>query len=54
MNDKVFLSIPLANAVLQYLNNQPFGAVRQLIDALEKELGPQAQPAQAEEAPAAE
>ena len=47
MSDKVYLSIPVYNAVIQYLNSQPHGAVRQLIDAIEKEVIPQAQAAQA-------
>ncbi len=46
MSDKVYLSIPVYNAVIQFLNNQPHGAVRQLIDAIEKEVIPQAQAAQ--------
>lgn len=47
MSDKVFLSIPVYNGIIQYLNSQPHGAVRQLIDAIEKEVIPQAQAAQA-------
>ena len=55
MSDKVFLSIPVYNAIVQFLNSQPHGAVRQLIDAIEKEVIPQAQAAQAAaEAAAAE
>lgn len=46
MNDKVYLSIPVYNAIIQFLNNQPHGAVRGLIDAMEKEVVPQAQAAQ--------
>lgn len=47
MSDKVYLSIPVYNGIIQYLNSQPHGAVRQLIDAIEKEVIPQAQAAQA-------
>lgn len=47
MSDKVFLSIPVYNGIIQFLNGQPHGAVRQLIDAIEKEVIPQAQAAQA-------
>ena len=47
MSDKVFLSIPVYNGIIQFLNGQPHGAVRQLIDAIEKEVLPQAQAAQA-------
>ena len=47
MSDKVYLSIPVYNAIVQFLNSQPHGAVRQLIDAIEKEVIPQAQAAQA-------
>lgn len=47
MSDKVYLSIPVYNGILQFLNNQPHGAVRQLIDAIEQEVIPQAQAAQA-------
>lgn len=55
MSDKVYLSIPVYNGIIQYLNSQPHGAVRQLIDAIEKEVIPQAQAAQAAaEAAAAE
>lgn len=55
MSDKVYLSIPVYNAIVQFLNSQPHGAVRQLIDAIEKEVIPQAQAAQAAaEAAAAE
>jgi hypothetical protein len=46
MNNKVFLSIPVYNSIVQFLNNQPHGAVRGLIDAMEKEVVPQAQAAQ--------
>lgn len=46
MSDKVYLSIPVYNAVVQFLNSQPHGAVRALIDAIEKEVIPQAQAAQ--------
>lgn len=55
MSDKVYLSIPVYNGIIQFLNSQPHGAVRQLIDAIEKEVIPQAQAAQAAaEAAAAE
>lgn len=47
MSDKVYLSIPVYNGIIQFLNSQPHGAVRQLIDAIEKEVIPQAQAAQA-------
>ena len=47
MFDKVFLSIPVYNGIIQFLNGQPHGAVRQLIDAIEKEVLPQAQAQQA-------
>ncbi len=47
MSDKVYLSIPVYNAVLQFLNGQPHGNVRGLIDAIEKEVIPQVQAAQA-------
>lgn len=47
MSDKVYLSIPVYNGVIQFLNSQPHGAVRQLIDAIEKEVIPQAQAQQA-------
>ena len=54
MSDKVFLSVPVYNGIIQFLNGQPHGAVRQLIDAIEKEVIPQAQAAQAAAEAAAE
>ena len=54
MSDKVYLSIPAYNGIIQFLNGQPHGAVRQLIDAIEKEVLPQAQAQQTAAQAAAE
>jgi len=50
---KITLSTELVNAILQYLGNQPFVQVQQLINGIQQEAQAQAAPA-APEAPAAE
>ena len=37
MNDKIFLSVNLVNAVLAYLGTKPYQEVFQVIEALQKE-----------------
>ena len=51
--DKISLSVNLVNAVLQYLGNQPYGAVANLIAGIQQEAAPQL-PQQAAEEPKAE
>ena len=47
-------STGLVNAMLQYLGNQPFVQVAQLINGIQAEAQGQAAPQEAAEAPAAE
>lgn len=49
---KITLSTELVNAILQFLGNQPFVQVQQLINGIQQEAQAQAAPA-APEAPAA-
>jgi hypothetical protein len=51
---KILLSTDLVNAILQYLGNQPFFQVAQLISGIQTEAQGQMAPQQAVEAPAAE
>jgi hypothetical protein len=51
---KVALSTELVNAILQYLGNQPWVQVQQLISGIQQEAQAQAAPAAAEQAPTAE
>ena len=51
---KIALSTELVNAILQYLGNQPFVQVTQLINGIQQEAQGQAAPAAPAEAPAAE
>jgi hypothetical protein len=51
--EKIALSTELVNGILQYLGNQPFVQVAQLINGIQQEAQAQAAPA-APEAPAAE
>jgi hypothetical protein len=51
---KIALSTELVNAILQYLGNQPFVHVTQLINGIQQEAQAQAAPAAPTEAPAAE
>jgi hypothetical protein len=37
MNDKIAVSTPLLNAVLNYLGDRPYKEVFQLIEAIQKE-----------------
>jgi hypothetical protein len=50
---KIALSTELVNAILQYLGNQPFVHVTQLINGIQQEAQAQAAPAAPAEAPAA-
>jgi hypothetical protein len=50
---KITLSTELVNAILQFLGNQPFVQVQQLINGIQQEAQAQAAPA-APDAPAAE
>jgi hypothetical protein len=53
--DEIKLKTDLVNAILQYLGNQKFIDVAQLIQAIQQQASAQgAQPAAAPEAPAAE
>lgn len=45
--DKVYLSINLYNAIAQYLDSCPANGVRGILNAMEQEVIPQAQAAQA-------
>ena len=45
--DKVFLSINLYNAIAQYLDTCPANGVRMILNAMEQEVVPQVQAAQA-------
>ena len=45
--DKVFLSVNLYNAIAQYLDTCPANGVRYILNAMEQEVVPQAQAAQA-------
>jgi hypothetical protein len=51
---KIALSTELVNAILQYLGNQKFLDVAQLINGIQQEAQAQAAPAVPAEAPAAE
>ena len=51
---KIPLSTELVNAILQYLGNQPFVQVQQLINGIQQEAQAQVAPAAPAEAPAAE
>jgi hypothetical protein len=51
---KIALSTELVNAILQYLGNQPFVHVTQLINGIQQEAQGQVAPAAAAETPAAE
>jgi len=44
--EKVTLSVQLFNGLMQYLNTKPHGEVRQIIDAIQKELTDQQTPTQ--------
>lgn len=47
MNDqKIELSLPLVNAVLQYLGSRPYGDVFQLVQAIQAQAAPQVAPAE--------
>jgi hypothetical protein len=52
--EKIALSTELVNAVLQYLGNQPFVQVTQLINGIQQEAQAQAAPAVPAEASPAE
>jgi hypothetical protein len=52
--EKIALSTELVNGILQYLGNQPFVQVAQLINGIQQEAQGQAAPAAPAEAPAAE
>jgi hypothetical protein len=52
--EKIALSTELVNGILQYLGNQPFVQVAQLINGIQQEAQAQAAPAVPAEAPAAE
>ncbi len=52
--EKLTLSTELVNAILQYLGNQPFVQVTQLINGIQQEAQAQAAPAAPADAPAAE
>ena len=51
---KIAFSTELVNAILQYLGNQPYVQVQQLISGIQQEAQGQAQAAPAEDTPAAE
>jgi hypothetical protein len=46
---KIALSTELVNAILQFLGNQPFVQVQQLINGIQQEAQSQLPPAEAEE-----
>ena len=52
--EKISLSVNLVNGILQYLGNQPYAAVTNLIQGIQQEAQGQVPPAPAQEAPAAE
>jgi hypothetical protein len=52
--EKITLSTQLVNAILQYLGNQPFVQVQQLINGIQQEAQAQAAPALPAEVPAEE
>jgi hypothetical protein len=52
--EKITLSTELVNAILQYLGNQPFVQVTQLINGIQQQAQGQAAPAAPAEAPAVE
>jgi hypothetical protein len=52
--EKIALSTELVNGILQYLGNQPFVQVAQLINGIQQEAQGQAAPAVPAPAPAAE
>ena len=47
------LSTNLVNSILQYMATKPYQEVFQLIDAIQREAGPQAQPADVTDAASA-
>ena len=51
--EKISLSVNLVNAILQYLGNQPYGAVANLVVGIQQEAAPQmaAQPVAEEPKP---
>ena len=49
--EKISLSVNLVNAILQYLGNQPYGAVANLIGGIQQEAAPQMAPQTAAEEP---
>jgi hypothetical protein len=51
--EKISLSVNLVNAILQYMGNQPYAAVANLIQGIQQEAQGQVPPAPAD-APAAE
>jgi len=51
---KIAFSTELVNAILQYLGNQPYVQVQQMISGIQQEAQAQAAPAAAEQAPAVE
>jgi len=52
--EKISLSTNLVNAVLQYLGNQPYAAVANLIAGIQQEAQGQVPTAPAQEAPESE
>ena len=52
--EKISLSVNLVNGILQYLGNQPYATVANLIQGIQQEAQGQVPPAPAEDAPAAE
>jgi hypothetical protein len=44
--EKITLPVQLFNVLMQYLNTKPHGEVRQLIDAIQKEIVEQQTPPQ--------
>jgi hypothetical protein len=53
--EKISLSVNLVNAILQYMGNQPYAAVANLIQGIQQEAQGQVPPAEAPaDAPAAE
>lgn len=52
MNDqKIELTLPLVNAVLQYLSTRPYGDVFQLVQAIQAQASPQVPAASSAEEP---
>ena len=52
--EKLTLTTNLVNGILQYLGNQPYAQVAQLIQGIQQEAQGQVPPAAPAEAPAAE